>query len=147
MKTFDTLFVQFQVAGKPRGKGSQRHRVVFTKGGGAFAHGYKDQQTAEYLAAVGWRAAEAMRGKKPFSGPVALVVTSVLAVPKSWTAQERRLALAHELRPDVKPDWDNIGKSCDGMKGIVWDDDARVVDGRVLKFYGLVPFTQIEVYV
>lgn len=105
---------------------------------------YKDKQTDGYKAAVAWRAAEAWKGK-PLEGPLGLVVSAILTVPESWNMTKREMALAGDLRPTGVPDFDNIAKFVDGIKGIIWNDDAQVVDARVLKFYGPVPFVQFEV--
>jgi Holliday junction resolvase RusA-like endonuclease len=40
------------------------------------------------------------------------------------------------LYPTGKPDWDNIGKLvCDSLNGILWRDDAVIVDGSTSKRY------------
>lgn len=57
------------------------------------------------------------------------------------------LIVAYRTRPkskpkavcvDVKPDWDNISKLvCDAatQSGVLWGDDAQIVDGRCIKLY------------
>lgn len=146
MLTFDQLQVTFQVRGDPRGKGAVGERIVTPHGKRAFIAHYTDSDTAAFMEAVGWRAREAMRGRAPLVGPLALIVTAVIAVPKSWSKKDTAAALAHDIRPDVKPDFDNIAKMVDGMKGIVWVDDKQVVDGRQLKWYGALPYVQFEVF-
>ena len=51
-------------------------------------------------------------------------------------AQVQRQALAGEILPTTKPDWDNHGKLTDALKGIVWKDDSQVVLQNVEKVYG-----------
>jgi Holliday junction resolvase RusA-like endonuclease len=127
----------FQVFGKPRGKKRPR-----------FRHGrpvYTPAQTVNYETAMAWRAKEVWKGREPLEGHLGLIVTAVFLIPKSWPKAKRAAAQAHQIRPTCKPDWDNIGKMTDALKGLVWKDDSQVVDSRVLKYYGLVPFLQVEV--
>ncbi len=60
--------------------------------------------------------------------------TGIVQVP-----DPRLEALAGIVRPEVKPDWDNIAKCSDAFNGIVWGDDASVVDGFVRKAYAETP--------
>lgn len=80
--------------------------------------------------------------EKPFSGPVALFITIYLPRPKSHfhTGKKR----GGELRRDApiycttKPDVDNYAKAImDALtdSGVVWMDDAQVVDVNVRKLY------------
>jgi Holliday junction resolvase RusA-like endonuclease len=51
----------------------------------------------------------------------------------------------------VKPDWDNLAKSCgDGLKkGKVIREDSRFVDGRAVTLYGRPgerPFVEIYIF-
>jgi Holliday junction resolvase RusA-like endonuclease len=103
--------------------------------------------TRDYLEAVKYRAGEAWGDRRLLGGPVGAIVTAVFPVPKSWSRKDRDLALRHVLRPTGKPDWDNIGKMLDALKGVVWKDDAQVVDARVLKYYGPIPFLQVEILI
>lgn len=65
-------------------------------------------------------------------------------VPKSWSIKKRQAALAGALRPTNKPDWDNFGKMIsDGLNGIVYLDDALIVDSRVRKFYAAEPRVEV----
>ena len=55
-----------------------------------------------------------------------------------------RLLGAH--RPIVKPDLDNYIKSAfDALNGVLWADDAMVVDLHAKKFYSEHPHITIEV--
>jgi Holliday junction resolvase RusA-like endonuclease len=48
--------------------------------------------------------------------------------------------------PVVKPDWDKIARSCsDAMTGIIYLDDAQIVEGHVKKEYGWPERTVITV--
>lgn len=48
--------------------------------------------------------------------------------------------------PDVKPDWDNLCKSvCDGMEGVIYTNDSRIVDVIFRKRYGDPPRTEVRI--
>lgn len=64
--------------------------------------------------------------------------------PKSFNTQDTYLAELGLIRPIVKPDFDNIAKKyADMYNGNVWIDDALVIDGRVRKFYSILPRVEI----
>lgn len=88
----------------------------------------------------------AMAGAQPLAGPLAMVVECVLPIPPSWSKARAQKAAAGEITPASKPDWDNLGKGVsDALNGIVYADDAQVVDGRVVKRYGANPCVLVEV--
>jgi Holliday junction resolvase RusA-like endonuclease len=69
-------------------------------------------------------------------------------IPASWSQKKRLRAQSGLLHPEVTPDLDNIAKSIlDGMEGIVYDNDKRVVAMSLTKSYGepLVEVTVTEV--
>lgn len=103
-------------------------------------------KTRVYEEALRWAARRAMGSRPPIEGPVKVEVLAVFAVPVSWSARDRAAALAGALRPQVKPDFDNIGKVVDAFKGVVWKDDCAVVDGRVQKFYGTEPRLEVHIW-
>lgn len=64
----------------------------------------------------------------PLDEPLDLEVIVFSEKPKS---KPKRVIL-----PAVKPDWDNLGKLIgDALNGILWKDDALIVDGAVRKRY------------
>jgi Holliday junction resolvase RusA-like endonuclease len=88
-------------------------------------HCYTDAKTTTARQDVRAAAALAYRGQ-PLEGPLSVAITALRYKPKSWP--KSRWAWS------VKPDWDNLGKLvCDACKGILWRDDAQIVDGRVCK--------------
>lgn len=141
------MAITITLNGEPRGKGRPRSRIVFPKDmhKQPFVHVYPDPKTVAYEEALSWAAKAAVRSAKPLGGQLRLVVTAFMGVPPSWTRRKRDAALSGAIRPTGKPDWDNIGKITDALKGIVWIDDASVVDGHVLKFYSERPRLVIEV--
>ncbi len=48
----------------------------------------------------------------------------------------------------TRPDWDNYAKLIgDALQGILWVEDSRIVDGRVLKLYSNDGLPSIEIIV
>ncbi len=125
--------VKFTVNGEPKGKGRPR----FTKSG----HAYTPKDTAEYEALV---RAEYMRqcGGVSFDKGVmlGLHVMAYYGIPKSVSKKKRLQMLSGQIRPTKKPDTDNIVKIiADSLNGVVYYDDAQLVDTTVHKFYAEKP--------
>lgn len=131
---------------EPEGKKAPEARIVKTRSGKQFISFYTTAQTRKYEAAVKEHARLAMRGMKPFDGPLTVVIDAIFPVPTSWSDVKWRRAVSGVIRPTVKPDWDNISKIIgDAFNEVVWVDDARVVDGRTRKFYGKTPCLTVTV--
>ena len=74
-------------------------------------------------------------GMAPLAMPLAVRMTAYCLKPPSKPKKV--------LFPTSKPDWDNIGKLiCDSLNGILWADDAVIVDGGVRKRYCTPAFPQ-----
>jgi Holliday junction resolvase RusA-like endonuclease len=129
--------ITIELAGEPRGKGRPR----FTRGGIA----YTPSATRSYEASLAWTAAAAMKGAKPLEGPLTLTVEAHMPIPSSWSGKRQRMAAAGEIRPTTRPDADNLLKTVDGLNGIVWRDDAQVVDVSIAKLYSERPRLVITV--
>lgn len=90
---------------------------------------YTPAKTASFETALGWCARLAMRGRPLLDGPLRVDVQATFA---------------HE--PTRKPDADNVLKAvCDAMEGVVFANDAAVVDVHVVKVQGTRPGLRIEV--
>ncbi len=74
----------------------------------------------------------------PLAGPLEIEIVCYLPVPKSWTKANCTSALMGHIRPDKKPDADNLAKHLlDAMTAAgFWLDDAQVVELSVKKYYG-----------
>jgi Holliday junction resolvase RusA-like endonuclease len=131
--------------GEPRGWARPRVRVVTPKSGSAFASFFMDAKTRAFEKALKWQAKAAMKAQPPIEGPVSVRVIAAMAVPSSWSNKKRDAALAGTVRPTGKPDWDNFAKMLDAFNGIVWVDDAQIVDGSVSKIYSEVPLLRVEI--
>jgi Holliday junction resolvase RusA-like endonuclease len=130
--------------GEPVGWQRTGLRVITPRGKKPFAVPYTPAQTRQYQAALALAAKVAARGRL-LDGALKLTVTAFMGVPASWSKKKRDAALAGVVRPTGKPDFDNLAKQVDALKGIVWHDDAQVVDARVIKIYGEEPMLKIEV--
>ena len=59
-----------------------------------------------------------------------------MAIPKSFSKNKRELALGGFIRPQVKPDCDNIAKNInDALNGIAFPDDKQIATLVVRKWY------------
>lgn len=122
------------VPGDIRGKGRPR----FGRGPGGHVRAYTDAKTVNAEAWMRACAVEAV-GSPCLEGPLSLSMTVTVAIPASWSKRKQADALAGLVRPTGKPDADNMLKLCDSLNGIVWKDDAQLVDVRLVKRYGPAP--------
>lgn len=128
------------IPGEMRGKG----RPKFSTRGG-FARAYTDAKT---VSAENWVKTCAVEqvGNPVLEGPLSVSVAISVGVPVSWSKKKRAAALAGEIRPTGKPDFDNTSKLiCDALNGIVWKDDAQITDARFSKRYAETPETAVMV--
>lgn len=73
---------------------------------------------------IQWLCKAAMRGAKPFEGPVAMEVVASWVAPPSWSNKKRAETLWYSSRPDI----DNVVKIvADALKGVAYLDDAQIV--------------------
>ena len=138
-------FVVFEVPVEPRGWERPGAMVRFGNGR-PYIHWYVRQEETTYRTTIAWCARTAMRSKVPTKQPVALLIHAFMPIFESWNWKKKQAARSGLLAPTGKPDFDNIGKvAADAMKGIVWDDDAAVIDGRIIKRYSDRPALRVEV--
>lgn len=79
-------------------------------------------------------------------GAIEVEISFYRPVQKSLSKKERARRLSGEHRPTVKPDLDNYIKSTlDALNGILWTDDARIVDLHAHKYYSDDPRIEITV--
>lgn len=132
------MWMQFTVEGDPFGwqrAGQNR----FT--GATFTQ--KKTREREQLVAWAFRR-HCGRVMFPAGAFVDMEILAYMRIPKSATKAKRLQMLSGEIRPTVKPDWDNIGKLiADALNGVAYDDDKCIVDARVRKFYSDRPRTVV----
>jgi Holliday junction resolvase RusA-like endonuclease len=130
--------VIIELPGVIRGKG--RPRFVRSTG-----RSYTPEQTRSYEAVLKMAAIEAMGDRLPLLGPVRLYMDAVFEPAASMSKKKRAAALIGESHPTKKPDADNIAKLTDALNGVVWKDDAQVVDLSLRKTFGPRPILRIRV--
>lgn len=137
-----------EITGHPIGKGRARANVVRSKGGGIatgkngrpIVKHYTPEKTRRWEEDARQLARMEMMHREPLTGPVEITIDAILAVPKSWAKWKKEAAEAGAILPTSKPDLDNIEKAAkDALNGIVWIDDAQVVDTNKRKRYGTRP--------
>lgn len=134
--------ITFTVPGAPVGKG----RPIAGKSFAGFTTLRTPSKTLRYESEVKLFAAQAMAGREPISGAVAVRLGVFCAIPKSMTKRDRLRVERDELRPTTKPDLDNVIKAVfDGMNGVVWKDDVQVVSATVEKVYSDSPRVVVTV--
>jgi Holliday junction resolvase RusA-like endonuclease len=135
--------IAFTIPSQPVAKG----RPKFARRG-AHVVAYTPAKTASYENLVKLAATTAMCGTLPTAAPIALSVTLNLQIPASWSKKRRAAAVAGTICATKKPDADNVLKGIkDGCNGIVWKDDAQVVDIRLQKRYSETPGALVSVSV
>lgn len=117
-------------------------RVRFAR---ATGRAFTPERTVNYESRLALCAQEAMAGRPLYEGPLVVDIEARMEIPKSKPAKWRAAALAGEIRPTKKPDWDNFGKIFDACNLVVWIDDSQIVDGRVRKLYSDRPAMVIRV--
>ena len=141
--------LRFVVHGKPQPAGSKR----------AFAIKRDGKPTGQIVVAdankhaKGWKqevaAAAAGICDELLLGPVAVTMTFYVARPKGHYGSGRNAGTLKASAPPfpiVKPDALKLARGTeDAMTGIVWRDDAQVVDLGVRKRYGLPERAEITV--
>ena len=130
--------IRFTVPGAP--KGWQRTGYNHITGAK-----YTQEQTRTQEALVAWAYKKACGTYRFPSGTyVDMRVIAYLPIPKSKSKTVQQKMRSGEIRPTVKPDFDNIGKLiADALNGVAYDDDKCIVDAQVRKFYSDNPRTEV----
>ncbi len=123
-------------------KGKQRPRA---SGAGGKTRLYTPKQTVNAEAWVRQCCVDQV-GSPCLEGPLAVKVGINVAIPQSWSKKKRESAESGTILPTGKPDLDNSVKLlCDALNGVLWRDDAQIVDLTVRKSYGNAPLTVLTV--
>ncbi len=101
--------------------------VAWQRAGRKGGFSYTPAKTRKAEDYIKWVVSQAWKGA-PLDEPLDLEVFVYTMKPKS---KPKRIVF-----PAVKPDWDNLGKLVgDALNGVLWKDDAVIVDGAVRKRY------------
>ena len=127
MTSTETLL--FRVNGMPQGEARPR----FTRQGRA----YTPKKTRDYEADIKAAALKAamLQGWLKTDQPMRVHVCAWFPAPKSYSKKKRAACEAGDIYPTKKPDADNIAKCLDALNGVIWHDDAQVVECIVRKRY------------
>lgn len=109
-----SLVLVYSVYGEPVGKGRPR----FARRGNFVL--LIPQKTKTYEDEIRLMAKAAMGASEALETPVTVAIYIRVGIPKSFSKQKRKDALANIERPTKKPDIDNIAKCLDAMNGIVY---------------------------
>ena len=122
----------FIVEGKPQSK--LRPRVVTNKYTGK-KHGYTPEKTVKYEDLIRW-SYKAAGGQYLGEKLLEVEIKAYYPIPKS-TSKKQRLAIEEGgIRPQTKPDCDNIIKGVlDALNGVAYYDDKQVVCVCCNKYY------------
>lgn len=124
--------IAFTVYGNPVPKG--RPRVVRLKNGKSLT--FTPDKTAAWEESIQGQALKHMP-ERLLEGPLAVTMTFYFVKPAS--ARRRKY-------PHVRPDLDNAVKSVkDALNGLMWKDDAQIVDLIALKRYDSQPRVEIVI--
>ena len=125
----------FFVSGDPRPMGSKRAMLHRNSGRVVmFEQGDKSLRSWQGAIREAARSFAQSYADFPLEGPLTLKVNFSLPTPKS----KRRKVESGGLLPDVRPDVDKLARAfIDGLTGILFVDDAQIVDLRVTKVYTL----------
>lgn len=130
--------VNFTVEGKPLGwqRTGHNHKTKAI---------YMPEKARQHEQLVAWAYKRQCRGFRfPNGTYLDMRVIAYIPVPKSATKTNRQKMLSGEIRPTVKPDWDNIGKLiADALNNVAYDDDKCIVDAQVRKIYSDKPRTLV----
>ena len=109
---------------------------------------YDPKKVAIFKRQLGMLAKQQMldRGLEPYDGPLEVRMVFYRPVQTSISKKERARRLSGIHRPTVKPDLSNYIKALeDGLNGIIWVDDNRIVQIVAEKKYSDRPRIVIEV--
>ena len=136
--TATALTVRFTVLGRPQQKGSKQ--VLPVKGPRRFVVRESNIKARPWAMHVAAAALDAHYTTSLITGPVIVAVTFYFARPKGHygtgrNQQELRRSAPREMT--VMPDVDKLARcALDALTGIVFRDDAQIVDLHAAKRYG-----------
>lgn len=139
--------IEFQVQGKPRPAGSKR-AIPYRKGDGKLGvRVIDDANGAEWRQDVKLAARRAIGEAPPLAGPVSVQFTFWIPRPQGHFGKRGLLDSAPSY-PAKRPDLLKLARAVeDALTGIVWIDDAQIVDETLAKVYSAGPEYMLSVMV
>jgi len=133
--------IVIRLPGEPHAQGRGRAGVVFGKGGKpVMVNGRPIVRVHDPVESRNWKAAaadhflQAMSGRSPLTGGVAVEIEAVFTCPRSaW----KKCSMTPRRWKLGKPDLENVAKAVlDAGSGICYIDDRQVVELRLRKLVG-----------
>jgi Holliday junction resolvase RusA-like endonuclease len=109
---------------------------------------YTPSNITKYKNRAAAAAGEAMNGRPPLEGAVAISLYLEVPIPRSWSAKKQAAARAGLIRPTTRPDLSNLAAVLeDALNTIVYRDDSQITDHAIpyCKRYGDRPRCEITV--
>ncbi|MFD1466488.1 RusA family crossover junction endodeoxyribonuclease [Lapidilactobacillus mulanensis] len=112
---------------------------------GKFTTTYDPPKSKAYKQLVRAQATQQWHSQ-PLSGALKCDVTIYRPIQQSGSKKLKLMKSSGQIRPIIKGDIDNYFKAVtDPLTGIVWVDDALIVESQIRKFYSNEPRVEIEV--
>lgn len=113
---------------------------------GRFTKVYTPKETISYENLVIAMFQQTYPNAKPLEGEVRGFIRAFYPIPQSVSKKRKQAMLEGVIRPQVKPDLDNIEKIVyDALNGIAYTDDSHITEMSISKHYGLVPRVEITI--
>jgi len=110
-------------------------------------HGYEPEKSRNYKELVRLIAQQNRPITGLLNGPIKLQVDVYRSIPRGFSKKRAAQAEAGEIRPTGKPDLDNYVKLIeDACNGVIWTDDARIVNLIAGKFYSTQPRIEVTIW-
>lgn len=120
--------------------------VPWARAGSVGARRFTPPKMADWKTLAGFRAKQAMQGNPLFNFPLRAIYTAVYEAPSSWPQWKKEAALAGKIGKTSPPDIDNLFKCvADAFNGVVYTDDALIVNSHIRKVYGKAPMVCVNV--
>lgn len=127
--------VSFTIEGEPVGKGRPRHGKYKTYTP-AKTKSVENNIAYLYKVNVGYY----------FEGYVKLKLDLYYSIAKSDSKKKKLMKLNNELRPNKKPDIDNVVKLvADALNEVAYKDDTQIIELECRKFYSDIPRIEITI--
>ena len=132
---------KFTVPGKPMGK--QRPKATSK---GRFTKVYTPKETISYENLVIAMFQQTYPNAKPLEGEVRGCIKAFYPIPQSVSKKRKQAMLEGMIRPQIKPDLDNIEKIVyDALNGIAYTDDSHITEMTISKHYSVSPRVEITI--
>lgn len=120
--------IKLTIAGNPMGK--QRARTM--KG-----FSFTPAKTMNYETLIKELFIIAYPDHRIIEGAVILKIAAYYPIPKSASNKKKEMMMKGEIRPIVRPDFDNVIKIfADALSALAYKDDSQVVGSEFSKYYG-----------